>query len=291
MTGSAANTIGTLNSIRYRGYFYDNDLGFYLLETRYYDPETGRFINADGVVDNRGAQTTNLYAYCANNPINNKDEDGGTLQTILVAAGVGGLIGGAIKGYKAYKKYKGTKHAVRKVAKAFGKGFLKGALEGALCAIPGARALKTAKAMVNIGKARRLYVATNTIFNGVYASTKHYAKRMKPTVSKYIKQVNTAIKYVPKKNRSSSSYGEIKAATANLCKAASPTKGDVAAGALAASVGLLGSKMSASAEGLEEVETLLSENLMSSVGAEAYSQIGGKMMEQTVVEMFPGEAA
>ena len=60
MTGSAANTIGTLNPIRYRGYFYDNDLGFYLLETRYYDPETGRFINADDVVDNQAGRTALL---------------------------------------------------------------------------------------------------------------------------------------------------------------------------------------------------------------------------------------
>ena len=56
-TGSGASTIGALNPLRYRGYFYDTDLSLYLLESRYYDPETGRFINADGIVDNRGVQT------------------------------------------------------------------------------------------------------------------------------------------------------------------------------------------------------------------------------------------
>ena len=75
-TGSAAATIGLLNPLRYRGYFYDTDLGFYLLETRYYDPETGRFINADGVLDARSANGANLYEYCLNNPINAEDTNG-----------------------------------------------------------------------------------------------------------------------------------------------------------------------------------------------------------------------
>ena len=43
------NTVGYINPIRYRGYYYDAETGFYYLQSRYYDPETGRFLNADGL--------------------------------------------------------------------------------------------------------------------------------------------------------------------------------------------------------------------------------------------------
>ena len=46
-TGTLANTIGLLNPIRSRGYYYDDDTGFYYLGSRYYDPEIGRFISPD----------------------------------------------------------------------------------------------------------------------------------------------------------------------------------------------------------------------------------------------------
>ena len=39
--------VGQLNALRYRGYYWDEETGFYFLRTRFYDPETGRFINAD----------------------------------------------------------------------------------------------------------------------------------------------------------------------------------------------------------------------------------------------------
>ena len=47
--GSEASTIGQLNPIRYRGYYYDTETGFYYLQSRYYDPITRRFLNADGI--------------------------------------------------------------------------------------------------------------------------------------------------------------------------------------------------------------------------------------------------
>ena len=47
LTTTGTATIGTLNPFRYRGYIYDTETGLYYLKTRYYDPETGRFINAD----------------------------------------------------------------------------------------------------------------------------------------------------------------------------------------------------------------------------------------------------
>ena len=69
-TGSLASTVGRYNPFRYRSYYYDSETGFYYLQSRYYDPTVGRFLNADGIVGaNGGAQGYNLFAYCNNNPI------------------------------------------------------------------------------------------------------------------------------------------------------------------------------------------------------------------------------
>ena len=58
------------NPFRYRGYYYDEETGFYYLNSRYYDPVTGRFINADGYVSTgQGILGNNMYAYCNNNPV------------------------------------------------------------------------------------------------------------------------------------------------------------------------------------------------------------------------------
>ncbi len=47
ITGPLAETVGAQNPYRYRGYRYDTETGLYYLNSRYYDPELGRFINAD----------------------------------------------------------------------------------------------------------------------------------------------------------------------------------------------------------------------------------------------------
>ena len=66
-----------LNPFRYRGYVYDTETGLYYVSSRYYDPEIGRFINADGAYDtNQGVLGYNMYAYCLNNPVNMYDPDG-----------------------------------------------------------------------------------------------------------------------------------------------------------------------------------------------------------------------
>ena len=77
MTGTAADTIGQLNPFRYRSYYYDNETGLYYLNSRYYDPETYRFLNADGIYDTRtGMLSHNMFAYCNNNPVNMVDSTG-----------------------------------------------------------------------------------------------------------------------------------------------------------------------------------------------------------------------
>lgn len=69
-----------LNHILYRGYYRDEETGFYYLQSRYYDAEIGRFINADGVMmigtDGKDIYKDNLYVYCNSNPINCVDYTG-----------------------------------------------------------------------------------------------------------------------------------------------------------------------------------------------------------------------
>ena len=84
-----ASTLGTKNPFRYRGYYYDTETGYYYLNSRYYDPVTGRFLNADGVLSGIGGNVRgyNLYAYCFNNPVMYSDPNGnwGILQLITGA--------------------------------------------------------------------------------------------------------------------------------------------------------------------------------------------------------------
>ena len=59
-----------VNPFRYRGYVYDTETGFYYLQSRYYDPEICRFINADGQLNQQESISGyNLFAYCGNNPV------------------------------------------------------------------------------------------------------------------------------------------------------------------------------------------------------------------------------
>ncbi len=82
----ASNSIAMLNSVRYRGYVYDSETGLYYLQSRYYDPETGRFLNADDV-DYIGFDDSpisyNAFAYCGNNAVNYADYFGTSVSIIL----------------------------------------------------------------------------------------------------------------------------------------------------------------------------------------------------------------
>ena len=97
--------IGNANPIRYRSYFYDTDTSWYYLNSRYYDPAVGRFINAD----NEDLPLTRLYshhnknyfAYSDNNPVIRLD-DGGEFWHIIAGGIVGGIIGGVAKAVSSY---------------------------------------------------------------------------------------------------------------------------------------------------------------------------------------------
>ena len=76
-TGSLASTLGVKNPYRYRGYRYDTETGLYYLQSRYYNPEWGRFVNADGMLGITGEiLSPNMFGYCLNNPVNNFDPEG-----------------------------------------------------------------------------------------------------------------------------------------------------------------------------------------------------------------------
>ncbi|OLA42150.1 MAG: hypothetical protein BHW36_07360 [Firmicutes bacterium CAG:24053_14] len=75
---SSSGTLADINPLRYRGYYYDSETGFYYLQSRYYDPEIGRFINADSYAstDMVGLLSTNMFSYCENNPVMRVDPTG-----------------------------------------------------------------------------------------------------------------------------------------------------------------------------------------------------------------------
>ena len=89
------------NPLTYRGYIYDRETGFYYLQSRYYDPTIGRFLNADDTAF-LGASGTllgwNLFAYCENNSVNNCDPTGYVTPANIIGALIG-LILGAVVGY------------------------------------------------------------------------------------------------------------------------------------------------------------------------------------------------
>ncbi len=77
-------SIANINPLRYRGYYYDAETGFYYLQSRYYDPAICRFINADGLFTD-GFVGSNLFAYCVNDPVNTVDPTGNFAITATVA--------------------------------------------------------------------------------------------------------------------------------------------------------------------------------------------------------------
>ena len=114
--------IAALNPIRYRGYYWDEEIALYYLNARYYDPEVGRFISQDSIkyLAPETLNGINLFAYCLNNPVMETDPDGtwswegfGTILAIATAVAVGvaltfvtgglagAILGGAALGFAA----------------------------------------------------------------------------------------------------------------------------------------------------------------------------------------------
>ena len=105
--------IATLNPFRYRSYYFDEETGLYYLQSRYYDPELGRFISADSIayLDPETLGGLNLYAYCGNNPVMAVDSTGSdsvpwwkwlisglqiVIGIVLIATGLGAGLGASL---------------------------------------------------------------------------------------------------------------------------------------------------------------------------------------------------
>ncbi|MGM9536832.1 MAG: RHS repeat domain-containing protein [Candidatus Onthomonas sp.] len=111
---SAMGTLADVNPLRYRGYVYDRETGLYYLNSRYYDPENRRFVNADSVdvlaIEQGSAVQYNLFAYSLNNPVTLYDSGGqfalsavlAISAKILVGAGIGAATGAIWGGVVAF---------------------------------------------------------------------------------------------------------------------------------------------------------------------------------------------
>ena len=107
-SNGGASTSATKNNLRYRGYYLDSDLGLYYLQSRYYDPNTYRFINADCYLSTgQGILGYNMYAYCRNNPVNRTDKSGefwrGVVLIVIAVAVVVGHVAAGINKIQAEK--------------------------------------------------------------------------------------------------------------------------------------------------------------------------------------------
>ena len=79
ISGTLTTSVGAANPLRYRGYYYDSETGFYYLQSRYYSPDLMRFISQDDpVLSNLQGEPlgSNLYVYCNNEPVRHKDPTG-----------------------------------------------------------------------------------------------------------------------------------------------------------------------------------------------------------------------
>ncbi len=149
------NDIWTQNSIRYRGYVYDEETQLYYLQSRYYDPNTCRFINADDYSVLTASPTAltdkNLFAYCDCNPLIRIDTEGNFWGAIIGGAlgFITNAIDVAIKGYSS--------DIVIKVALV---GLITGAISGLVCDMC-------------VASGGTLAFASASIINGVFDTTNY----------------------------------------------------------------------------------------------------------------------
>ena len=121
--------IATVNPFRYRGYYYDEEIGMYYLQSRYYDAKVGRFVSSDDcvVIGITNAEVPhNIFTYCENNPTLNADYQGFFVIRRWMVSAVADFLLSLIPGI-------GPLFApVKTVAKAYGKAALKSKLAGPL---------------------------------------------------------------------------------------------------------------------------------------------------------------
>ena len=132
-------TMADINPFRYRGYYYDTETGFYYLQTRYYDPTTRLFINADNYelisTLSKTPGQLNMYGYCNNNPIMFTDETGElAISLTLLGFIFGAVVGGTLAGINAVNNNVSGWNLVGEI---FGGALIGGAIGAALGAFVG----------------------------------------------------------------------------------------------------------------------------------------------------------
>ena len=155
-TGSLAGTLGLFQPFRYRGYVYDWETGFYYLQSRYYDPTTGRFISADVLLSTgQGVLGHNAYAYCGDNPVNRTDSEGQFWNIIaaVVVVAVSTVVSAISSGISEAAS-----------GGSFWAGAAGGAVSGAISAIPAAVAVATG------GLSAPAMIGLSSLYGGIGAS-------------------------------------------------------------------------------------------------------------------------
>ena len=133
---NGASTSAVKNPFKYRGYYYDEDLGLYYLQTRYYDSVTGRFISADDISylgANGDLIGYNLYAYCSNNPVMYTDPSG-EFTNLIIGAIAGAIVGAAVSFVSQLVDDEAPEFGTSEFWMHVGAGAVTGALSGALAA-------------------------------------------------------------------------------------------------------------------------------------------------------------
>ncbi len=149
---SGTSLVLSMNPFRYRGYYFDSETGLYYLQSRYYDPKTGRFISPDAYsyLEPDTVNGLNLYSYCNNNPVMNVDPDGHlvlSIGAIIFAGAMGALFGAVARTYGVVK----NGGSAREAAGAFVGGAITGFFSGIAMALGGGMALAGASAVALMG--------------------------------------------------------------------------------------------------------------------------------------------
>lgn len=163
-----ASHIGNRNPFRYRGYYYDTETELYYLQTRYYDPETGRFITIDGIeyLDPETINGLNLYAYCGNNPVMYTDPTGTFFLTLLIGALIAGVISGTLNAVNAVRNGGDFFDGLG----AFVGGFITGGVIGAAAILGGGLAVGAFAATVGSIIGTATFLTAGTFVGGFIAN-------------------------------------------------------------------------------------------------------------------------
>lgn len=217
---TSSSFIGNINPFRYRGYYYDVETGLYYLQTRYYEPRAGRFLNADSVdyiaPDLIGG--LNLYAYCNNNPVMYSDPEGTFVWALIgavagaVAGFVGRLVGDLISDeWSTWQEYVGSMvgGAVNGALATTGVGLVAAAVVGSVAGDTTTWALNTAtgtetRSLAEVGMDMLENAAFSALFNvgGITVSSMKPAM-LEPLVKEAAVTVSTVASTFAKKIKNS----------------------------------------------------------------------------------------